>query len=72
MRLRNDDLLYFAEFVADPTLDYGRQAEGAPDLAPLSHDRCSAQQESILSTLHLTDPGASARTASYDIREFVY
>jgi hypothetical protein len=51
---------------------FGTEIKGAPDLEPLSHDRCSAQQESILSTLHLTDPGASPRTASYDIREFVY
>jgi hypothetical protein len=72
MRLRREDLLYFAEFVPDPTLDYGRQAEGAPDLEPLSPDRCRAQQETILSTLHFADPGASPRTASYDIREFVY
>ena len=72
MRLRKEDLLYFAEFVPDPTLAYGRQAEGSPDLEPLPPDRCSAQQEAILSTLHLTDPGASPRTASYDIREFIY
>jgi radical SAM superfamily enzyme YgiQ (UPF0313 family) len=72
MRLRRDDFLYFAEFVPDPALEYGRRAEGSPDLEPLSPDRCSTQQETILSTLHLTDPGASPHTASYDIREFVY
>jgi hypothetical protein len=72
MSLREDDLLYFAEFLPDPGLEYGRRADGAPDLEPLPPHGCAAQRQAILLMLRLTAPGAPVRSSTYDIREFVY
>ena len=72
MSLREDDLLYFSEFVPEAGLEYGRRAEGKPDLQPLSSEGCAAQRQTILSLLKINDKAAGARTATYDIREFVY
>jgi hypothetical protein len=72
MKLGTDDLLYFAEFVPDPTLGYDRTAGGSPDLEPLPSEACTAQRQAILSILRLTDPTASVKSSTYDIREFVY
>ena len=71
MALGPRDLLYFSELVDDPSLEYGRHAAGAPDLSPLGPAGCARQREAILSTMR-SDPAARPRTATYDIREFVY
>jgi radical SAM superfamily enzyme YgiQ (UPF0313 family) len=72
MSLREDDLLYFAEFVPDPGLEYGRRAGGDSDLEPLPRHGCAAQRQAILLMLRLTSPGTTVRSSTYDIREFVY
>ena len=72
MRLGGDDLLYFSEYVDDPGLAYGRRAGGAPDLQPLSPERCAAQRRAILGGFRPKDGGRPPRAATYDIREFVY
>jgi hypothetical protein len=72
MRLQGPDLLYFAEFVDDPGLEYGRRADGDPDLEPLPRHGCAAQRQAILLMLRLTAPGTTVRSSTYDIREFVY
>jgi hypothetical protein len=72
MGLGPRDLLYFSELVDDPSLGYGRCAAGAPDLAPLDPARCALQRAAILSAFRPADPAAPPRTATYDIREFVY
>jgi hypothetical protein len=72
MALQENDLLYFSELVPDSGLEYGRRAEGKPDLQPLSPEGCAAQRQTILNLLKINDKAAEARTATYDIREFVY
>jgi hypothetical protein len=72
MELGEDDLLYFSELVPEAGLEYGRRAEGSPDLQPLSPGDCAAQRQTILNLLKINDKAAEARTATYDIREFVY
>ncbi len=73
MGLGPRDLLYFSELVDDPSLEQGRHAAGAGrDLEPLGPERCRRQREAILSALRAAAPGARPRTATYDIREFVY
>jgi radical SAM superfamily enzyme YgiQ (UPF0313 family) len=72
MRLGPDDLVYFSEYVDDPGLVYARRAAGAPDLRPLSPDRCLEQRRAIQAALRPADPARPPRTATYDIREFVY
>ena len=72
MSLRDSDLLYFSELVTAPGLDYGLRAAGKPDLAPLSPEQCAAQRQTILDLLRINEHAAEARTATYDIREFVY
>ena len=72
MRLRPDDLVYFSEYVDDPGLAYGRRAAGEVDLQPLSTSRCAEQRREIQSAFHPADPARPPRTATYDVREFVY
>jgi radical SAM superfamily enzyme YgiQ (UPF0313 family) len=72
MRLGPDDIVYFSEFVEEPGLPYGRRAAGAPDLHPLPPERCADVRRSILARLRPADPARPPRTATYDIREFVY
>jgi len=72
MGLGRRDLLYFSELVDDPALEYGRRAAGVPDRAPLGPSRCAEQREGILSSFRPVDAAAPPRTATYDIREFVY
>jgi hypothetical protein len=72
MRLAPDDLVYFSEYVDDPSLAYGRRAQGATDLAPLSPERDRELRQSILAAYHPADPARPPRIATYDIREFVY
>lgn len=72
MRLGRNDLLYFAEFVDDPALEYGRRAGGDPELRPLPRHGCAAQRQAILLMLRLTSPGTTVRSSTYDIREFIY
>ncbi len=72
MSLREHDLLYFSELVPEPGIEYGRRAAGAPDLQPLPPRGCAAQRQTILNLLRITEHAAEARTATYDIREFVY
>lgn len=72
MKLHREDLLYFADFVADPKLDYATRAGDTPDLQPLSPEACAAQRQHILSILKITETDSPVRIASYDIREFVY
>jgi hypothetical protein len=72
MHLQEDDLLYFSELVVDAGLAYGRRVKGKPDLQPLSPEACAAQRRAILDLLGTTGYAAKPRTATYDIREFVY
>ncbi len=72
MRLGPNDLVYFSEYVDEPGLAYGRRAAGAPDLLPLSPERNAQLRRSILAGLRPADPARPPRSATYDIREFVY
>jgi hypothetical protein len=72
MNLGPRDLLYLSELVDDPSLEYGRHAAGAPDLAPLGPEGCAEQRNAILSSFRPADPAEPPCTATYDIREFVY
>ena len=72
MNLQEEDLLYFSELVPEAGLEYGQRIEDAPDLQPLSAEGCAAQRQTILNLLKINDKAAEARTATYDIREFVY
>ncbi|HXK11538.1 MAG TPA: radical SAM protein [Vicinamibacteria bacterium] len=72
MRLGPDDLVYFSEYVDDPDLAYGRRAAAAADLQPLPPGRCREQMKEIRSAFRPADPARPPRTATYDIREFVY
>jgi radical SAM superfamily enzyme YgiQ (UPF0313 family) len=72
MRLGPDDIVYFSEYVDDPSLSYGRRAAGAADLQPLTAERARAQRETIARAFRPADPARPPRLARYDIREFVY
>jgi len=72
MRLRPDDFVYFSEYVDDPALAYGRRAAGEPDLQPLPPARNAELRREIRAALRPADPARPPRTATYDIREFVY
>jgi radical SAM superfamily enzyme YgiQ (UPF0313 family) len=72
MGLGPDDFVYFSEYVDDPGLAYGRRAAGAPDLRPLEPEHCAGQRRAILSAFRPADPARPPRSATYDIREFVY
>lgn len=72
MRLGPRDLVYFSEYVDDPELAYGRHTAGAPDLQPLPSVRNAELRQEILASLRPADPARPPRTATYDIREFVY
>ena len=71
MGLGRDDLLYFSEYVDDPSLAYGRRAAGATELQPLSAPRAAAQRAQIETAVRTRD-GGLVRSAAYDLREFVY
>jgi hypothetical protein len=72
MGLGPADLVYFSEYVDDPGLAYGQRAAGAPDLQPLPPARCAELRYSILAGLRPADPARPPRSATYDVREFVY
>jgi radical SAM superfamily enzyme YgiQ (UPF0313 family) len=72
MRLRPDDLVYFSELVEEPGLEYGRHSAAEPDLAPLPPDRAADQRRAIRAGVVPLDPKRPPRSATYDIREFVY
>ncbi|HSD67052.1 MAG TPA: radical SAM protein [Vicinamibacteria bacterium] len=72
MRLGPDDLLYFSEYADEPGLAYGRRAAGAPDLQPLPPPRNAELRREILEGCRPATPGLPPRSATYDIREFVY
>jgi radical SAM superfamily enzyme YgiQ (UPF0313 family) len=72
MRLGPEDLVYFSEYVDEPGLAYGRRAAGAPDLQPLPPRRSADLRRDILAALRPGDPARPPRSATYDIREFVY
>jgi radical SAM superfamily enzyme YgiQ (UPF0313 family) len=72
MRLGSDDLVYFSEYVDEPGLAYGRRAAGVPDLQPLLPARNAELRRSILAGFRPADLARPPRTATYDIKEFVY
>jgi radical SAM superfamily enzyme YgiQ (UPF0313 family) len=72
MRLGSADLVYFSEYVDDPSLAHGRRTSGAADLQPLSAARCAELRREIQSAFRPADAARPPRTATYDIREFVY
>jgi radical SAM superfamily enzyme YgiQ (UPF0313 family) len=72
MRLGPEDLLYFSEYVDDPGLAYGRRSQGAPDLQPLSSARSAEVRRAIQEGFRPAPGARPPRTASYDVREFVY
>ncbi len=69
MDLGPSDIVYLSEYVADPSLAFGRDSAGPADLAPLSPRRARQQQEAIATAVRRA-PGP--RLARYDLREFVY
>jgi radical SAM superfamily enzyme YgiQ (UPF0313 family) len=71
MRLCGEDLVYFSELLEHPGLEYAARAQ-ARDLRPLSCERCVEQRRAILAGFRPGDPASPPRTATYDIREFVY
>lgn len=71
MQLGPGDLVYFSEFVDDPSLEYGRRADSG-DLRPLAPQRCVEQRRAILDAWRTADTRPAPRIATYDIREFVY
>jgi hypothetical protein len=72
MRLGPDDLVYFSEYVDDPGLAYDHRAGDAPDLQPLVPARNEQLRRRILAAFRPANPARPPRTASYDIREFIY
>lgn len=70
--LGRDDIVYFSEYVPDPASRYGPKAAGAPDLAPLDRERVDAQHRAIAAAFDGLPRDACPRTATYDLREFVY
>ena len=72
MRLGPEDLVYFSEYVDDPSLAYGQRAGGVPDLQPLSAARDEELRRAVLADYRPADPARPPRSATYDIREFVY
>jgi radical SAM superfamily enzyme YgiQ (UPF0313 family) len=72
MRLGPSDLLYFSEYVDEPGLAYGVRGAGAADLLPLSPERNAQVRRSILAQVRPADPARPPRSASYDMREFIY
>ena len=72
MHLGHGDIVYFSEYVDDPSLEYGRRAAGMSDLEPLPSARCAEVRQAILAAVPRADPARSPRVVTYDIREFVY
>jgi radical SAM superfamily enzyme YgiQ (UPF0313 family) len=72
MRLESEDLVYFSEYVEEPGLAYAARSSDAPDVTPLSPDRCAEARHAILAAFRPGDPARPPRSASYDLREFVY
>jgi radical SAM superfamily enzyme YgiQ (UPF0313 family) len=72
MRLGPGDLVYFSEYVDEPALGYARRAGDESDLQPLPPERAAGQRRAILSAFRPADPLRPPRSATYDIREFVY
>jgi hypothetical protein len=72
MGLGPQDLVYFSELVDDPGLAHGRDSAGAPDLQPLTPERNAELRRAILAGFRPADPARPPRSATYDIREFVY
>jgi radical SAM superfamily enzyme YgiQ (UPF0313 family) len=72
MRLGPGDLVYFSEYVDEPGLAYRRRAAGAPDLLPLPPERNAQVRRTILAHVRPADLAHAPRSATYDIREFVY
>ncbi|HEX9189802.1 MAG TPA: radical SAM protein, partial [Vicinamibacteria bacterium] len=63
MRLGPADLVYFSEYVDDPSLAYGCRAAGAADLQPLPAARCAEQRRAIQQALRPGHPAHPPRTA---------
>jgi len=72
LRLRGDDLLYFSEYVPEAGREYPLPPDEAADLRPLAADRCAEARRAILAAFRPADPARPPRSASYDLREFVY
>ena len=72
LRLGGDDLLYFSEYVPEASRDYPLRDGEAADLQPLGPERCAESRRAILAAYRPADPARPPRSASYDLREFVY
>ncbi len=72
MELTADDILYFSEYVDDPSLRYGRRAEDAAHLRPLPPAGAREQRDAIARALGSKQSARPPRMVRYDIREFVY
>lgn len=72
LRLRGNDLLYFSEYVPEAGREYPLPPDEAADLRPLAADRCAEARAAILAAFRPADPARPPRSASYDLREFVY
>ncbi len=71
MRLGPEDLLYFSELVEPTGREYARRAD-AEDLQPLGPEACARQRQVITRAFSPADTTHPPRTATYDLREFVY
>ncbi len=71
MRLGPEDLVYFSELVPARGAEYARRAE-ARDLQALPTTACAAQRRRMVALTRPGDPRRPPRTATYDLREFVY
>jgi hypothetical protein len=72
MRLGSSDIVYFSDLVEEPGLEYAQRAAGHPELRPLDPAAAADQRASIVAGFRPGDPAGRPRTATYDIREFVY
>jgi radical SAM superfamily enzyme YgiQ (UPF0313 family) len=72
MGLGPDDFVYFSEYVDEAGPGYGPRTDDTPDLQPLSPARDAELRRAILAGLRPRDPARPPRSATYDIREFVY
>jgi radical SAM superfamily enzyme YgiQ (UPF0313 family) len=72
LRLGGSDLLYFSEYVPEASREYPLRVADAPDLRPLDSERCADVRRAILAAYRPADPARPPRSASYDLREFVY
>lgn len=68
LNLSQGDLLYLSEYVEEPGTEYGQLAEEA-GIRPLTYEEIRRQEMALRSCI---SPTLGCKTATYDIREFIY